>query len=240
MGGIFNIDGPVMRFLGKVADLMILNILTMICCIPVITVGASLTALHYMTLKIVRGEEGSIVKGYFKSFRQNFKQATVIWLLLVLSALILVGDFYIMKNSGIEFHIALKVIIAVIGVAIVFTATYVFPVLAKFDNTIMNTIRNAFFMSLLQIPKTILIIVVALVPVVVLLFFPQHFPWVFVFGMSVPSWVMSKLCNKFFKNLEDKVEAAETPEAPAEGEEDERIFKDELDETLILNNIERQ
>ncbi len=240
MGGIFNIDSPVMRFLSKVADLMILNILTIICCIPVITVGASLTALHYMTLKIVRDEETYIIRGFFKSFRQNFKQATVIWLLLVLATLILVGDFFVMKHSGIEFHIVLKVIIAVIGVAIVFTATYVFAVLAKFDNTVLNTIKNALFMSFIQLPRTILMVAVAVVPVVVFIFFPQYFPWVFVFGISIPSWVTSKLCNKLFKKLENRVEAAEVPEVPAEGEEDEKVFKDELDEALIAANDDRQ
>ena len=72
MGGIFNIDGPVMRTLTKVADLMILNVLAMICSIPVFTAGAALTALHYMSLKIVRGEEGYIIRGFFKSFKEKF------------------------------------------------------------------------------------------------------------------------------------------------------------------------
>ena len=77
----FNLDSPVMQALGKMADLMWLNILTLICCIPVVTAGASLTAMHYMALKIVRNEECYITKGFFKSFKENFKQATLIWLL---------------------------------------------------------------------------------------------------------------------------------------------------------------
>ena len=69
----FNLDSPVMQALGKMADLMWLNILTLIFCIPVVTVGASLTAMHYMALKIVRNEECYITKGFFKSFKENFK-----------------------------------------------------------------------------------------------------------------------------------------------------------------------
>ena len=240
MRGIFNIDSPVMQGLTKVADLMILNILATICCIPIFTIGASLTALHYMALKIVRGEECYITRGFFKSFKQNFKQATVIWLLILLAIIILVGDFFIMKNSGIEFHIVLKVII---GVLIAFTVTYVFAVLAKFDNTIKRTIRNAFIMSLLQFPKTILMIIMALVPIVIMVYFPQILPVVFLLGMSGPAFVDALLYNKFFQRLEDEVEAANES---AEGEdlenqeEDERIFRDELDEALIQSEMNKQ
>lgn len=95
----FNLDSPVMQALGKMADLMWLNILTLICCIPVVTAGASLTAMHYMALKIVRNEECYITKGFFKSFKENFKQATLIWLLMVIVIAVLTGDFIIMKYS---------------------------------------------------------------------------------------------------------------------------------------------
>ena len=77
MGRIFSLDSPLFSFLNKVADLILLNILTMICCLPIITIGASMTALHYVVLKMVRDEESYIVRSYFKSFRQNFKQATI-------------------------------------------------------------------------------------------------------------------------------------------------------------------
>lgn len=243
MGGIFNLDSPLMQGLGKVADLMILNILAMICCIPVFTAGASLTALHYVSLKIVRGEECYIIRGFFKSFKQNFKQATVIWLLILLAAIILVGDFYIMMNSGIEFHIVLKAIIGFIGILIVFTGTYVFAVLAKFDNTIKRTIKNAFIMSLLQFHKTILMIIMALVPIAIAAFFTPLLPIAFLFGMSGPAFVAALLYNKFFRKMEDQVKAANEP---AEGEElenpeeDERIFRDELDEALIQSEMDKR
>ena len=78
-----NIDSPFMQFMNKVADLMILNLLTIVCMIPIITTGAALTAMHYQVLKIVRDEECYIVKGYFKAFRENFKQSTAIWLIML-------------------------------------------------------------------------------------------------------------------------------------------------------------
>ncbi len=93
---IFNLDSPIMRALGKVADLMWLNVLTMICCIPIITIGPSLTALHYMALKIVRDEECYITKGFFKSFRENFRQGVLIGILTLFVSLLLIGVFVLL------------------------------------------------------------------------------------------------------------------------------------------------
>ena len=81
---IFDLDSPLMNVLNKMADLMWLNILTLICCIPVITAGAALTSMHYVALKIVRNEESYITRSLFLNpFKTNFRQATLIWLLLM-------------------------------------------------------------------------------------------------------------------------------------------------------------
>ena len=144
---IFDLDSPLMNVLNKMADLMWLNILTLICCIPVITAGAALTSMHYVALKIVRNEESYITRSFFKSFKTNFRQATLIWLLLMLVAAILGGDYYIITKSGMQFSQVLVVLIMAAGVLVICTSLYVFPVLAKFDNTILNTIKNAFFMA---------------------------------------------------------------------------------------------
>ena len=103
MGKIFDMDSPVMRFLNRVADLLMLNILMIFCCIPVITIGASFTAMHYVILKMVRGEEGYLFRGFFKSFVRNFKQATLIWLIMLLAMAVVIGDSLILKYSMVEF-----------------------------------------------------------------------------------------------------------------------------------------
>ncbi len=235
---LFDLDSPLMQALGKMADLMWLNILTFICCIPIITIGPALTAMHYMALKMARNEECYITRGYFKSFKQNFRQATLIWLILLFVILVIIGDFYIMRSSGISFHIVLQVVITVVAVLVLFTGMFVFPVLAKFDNTIWRTFKNAFLMSIMQFPKTILMIILSVLPVVLFFVSMRLTPIVFLFGMSVPAWLSAKLYNKFFKRLEDQISgtaAGEEGEGTSgeEPEEDERIFKDELDESLV-------
>ena len=120
MGRFFNLDSPVMVFLSKMADLMILNLLTLLLCIPIITAGDAITALYYMTIKIVKGEEGYIVRGYFKSFKENFKQATLIWLMVLVLGIVLIGDFMILSNSNMSFEQVLTVLIMIVTVLYVF------------------------------------------------------------------------------------------------------------------------
>lgn len=223
-----------MQGLGKMADLMWLNILTLICCIPVVTIGASLTAMNYMALKIARNEECYITRGFFKSFKDNFKQATLIWLIFFVLILVLLGDFFIMRNSGMEFHFIFRGILLAFTLLTIFTGMYVFPVLAKFENTIFRTIKNALLMSLMQFPKTILMIVLYLIPVVIFFFVMQLLPLSLLFGLSVPGWCAAKMYNKLFRKLEDQIMAANGPVEPEKTEgDDERIFRDELDPALV-------
>lgn len=235
---LFNLDSPLMQALNKMADLMWLNILTMICCIPIITIGPALTAMHYMALKMARDEECYITRDYFKSFKLNFRQGILIWLLMLFILVILAGDFYIMNYSGLDFGTPLRVILIVISFMVLFVMTFIFPVLAKFDNTVLRTVKNAFLIAVLQFPKTILMMILAVAPVGLFLFFPQITPIIFLFGLSAPAWVSAKLYSKFFKKLEAQIAENNAPEEGTEGAdteeaEDERIFRDELDESLL-------
>lgn len=229
----FNLDSPFMQGLSKMADLMWLNILTLICCLPIVTIGASMTAMNYMALKIVRDEECYITKGFFKSFKQNFKQATIIWLIMLVAICVLAGDFYIMKYSEVDFGKPLQIIIIIIAVLFTFMATFVFPCLAKFDNTIRMTVKNAFFMSIMQFPKTILMIILYVIPPVLFVLVPRVIPFVIMFGISGPAWISAKLYDKFFQKLEDQILAAQAENGEAApGDEDEHIFSDEIDESI--------
>lgn len=231
-----DIDGPLIQFLSRMADLMWLNILAMICCIPIVTAGASLTALHYMTLKIVRNEEGYITRGFFKAFKDNFLQSTIIWLLFLVVAAVLGIDYRIMATAGIRINGIVRMLILVFGILTVFTFMFVFPVQAKFSNTIRRTIWNSFVFSVVHFPKTILMIVFYVLPYVFLYILPQLLPLVFVFGLSLPVLLSAKLYNKLFLRLEEQIlaQSGEEAEETAE-EEDERIFRDELDESAEIS-----
>ena len=233
---IFDLDSPLINVLNKMVDLIWLNILTLICCIPISTAGAAFTSMHYVALKIVRNEESYITRSFFKSFKTNFRQATLIWLMILLIAAVLGGDYYIITKSGIQFSSVLVVLIMAAAVLVICTTLYVFPVLAKFDNTIMGTIRNAFIMSILQLPKTVVMFVMAFFPLIIYLVSLRLIPIIFLFGFSLPAYASAMLYNKFFQKLEDQLVSEQEPAPEVSPEEDERVFHDEIDESIKIED----
>lgn len=206
MSKLFDLDSPIMRFLSRMADMIILNILMIICCIPIITVGAAYTAMHYVLLKMVRDEEGYLVRGFFKSFVQNFKQATVIWLFMLLVIMVFAGDWLIFRASADTFPKALVVGVAAIGIIVLMVAVYVFPLLARFDNSVKNTIHNAALLALGNLPKTLLMIIIYAIPFVIGYFSVYSYIFIFMFGISLPAYGAAWLYSKIFKRFEPEVE----------------------------------
>lgn len=206
MSKLFDLDSPIMRFLSRMADMIILNILMMICCIPIITVGAAFTAMHYVLLKMVRDEEGYLIRGFFKSFVQNFRQATLIWLIMLVVIAVYVGDSIIFSYSGIAFPRALIVGVAAVGIVMLMVAMYVFPLLARFDNTIKNTIHNAALLAFGNLPKTVLMAVMYALPVVIGIFSYYSHLFLLLFGISLPAYGAAWLYSNIFKKFEPETE----------------------------------
>ncbi len=232
----FDFDGPLIQFLNKMADIMWLNILTLICCIPVFTIGASFTAMHYTALKMVRNEEGYITRDFFRSFKQNFVQSTLIWLIMLVVGGFLAGDYYILNKTDIEVGNIVKTALWTIVLFASFTAIMVFPVQAKFSNSIMGTIKNAFVIGAIQFPKTILMIIMFFFPVIIYIISIRILPIAFLFGFSLPAYLSAMLYNKTFLKLEDRYAQGAAPQESAEDGEDERIFKDELDDAIASDD----
>jgi uncharacterized membrane protein YesL len=230
MGRFFDLDSPMVQALGKMADLMWLNLLVIFTSLPIFTFGAAITAAHYVALKIKRGEEGYVTKDFFRSFKEIFKQSTIIWLLTILVIVVILGDIYIMFYSGgTEIASWIQVLVMAAGILVIFTLMWVFALQAKFSNAIKVTIKNAFAVSVWQFPKTVLMVVASCVPVAVCLVSMAAFPIVFMFCFTFPVYVSVLLYDKTFKKLEDqimeriKVENGETAE---EEDGEEKIFSD--------------
>ncbi|MCM1155423.1 MAG: DUF624 domain-containing protein [Roseburia sp.] len=207
MGRFFDLESPFMRFLNLVGDLMILNFLVLICCLPIFTAGAAFTGMHYVLLKVVRGEEGYLVRGFFKSFKQNFRQATLIWLMMLVVIGIIGGDFLIFAYSDVEFPKAFIIFILALAVLMLMVSVYIFPVLSRFDNTIKNTLKNAFYMAILNLPKTILMVLLLILPLVIVYFSAYAGIFVIMFGISLPAYLSAFLYSKIFKKFEPEAAA---------------------------------
>ena len=165
MRDFFNFDNAFFRALSRVADLIILNIAFILCSIPIFTIGASMTAMYYVTLKMAENEEGYVLRTFWKSFRQNFKQATLIWLGMLAAGCVLILDVLILNGAGSSFAKIFLILIFATIIVYSMVLLYVFPLLSRFENKILTTVRNAFIISLADLPRTLamLIIIVAAV-----------------------------------------------------------------------------
>ncbi len=139
---MFKLDSPLMTILNKVADILILNIIFIIACVPIVTIGAAFSAAYYIGFKMVKDEESYIVRGFFKAFKDNFKQATIIWLILMVVLGVLFADFRIMAYSGIEFAAWMKVAMGAVTLFLVigiYLAQFVFNgVVASANGSTVN------------------------------------------------------------------------------------------------------
>lgn len=172
IGGLFSPDGKLFQILSRFADLVILNLLWLICCIPIVTAGASMTALYYVLLKMVKGEESYIVKSFFHSFAENFKQATLIWGMFLGVGCLLYFDFYFCSHVGGDGMKILFIPFALIGALTIMALCYVFPVLSFFNNSIKKTLKNSILMAVAYLPYTVLIVGVTFMPVILLVVIP--------------------------------------------------------------------
>lgn len=238
---MFNYENPVWQFMNRVADLLILNLIFIISCIPIVTIGASYTALTYVTVKIVRKEDTYIWKEYWKSFKTNFKQATIMWLILLVFIVMLSLDIFMWSYDPTALPKALKVTTVIVVLIVATLTIYAFPILSHFDNTIRNTFVNSFIVSLVNIPYTIFFLIVLLAPVILVLIQPALIMGFAMFGFSGPALLNSVGWSKLFKKLEppkeepevvDRFEQFEETEESGESEGSDEASVSESEETI--------
>lgn len=203
MTDLFNVDGPVLQFVNKIVYSVYLNILWFLCFIPVITVGASTTALFYVTLKIAKNEEGNITKAFFHSFRQNFRQGTLIWLILLALRIILGVDGYVLYHMRFEnlFWTLCTAVFCVAAIAYAIVLMYIFPLLARFDNTTGAMFKSALFIGVRFLFCTVLM---AAVYFIMLLVIVRVFTPAVIFGEGLCALLCSFLLSNILQLCQEK------------------------------------
>lgn len=206
---MFRLDSPLITFLNKVCDIMILNFLLIICSLPIFTIGASLTAGYYTTYRMVRDEEGYIYKTFFKAFKENFKQSTAIWLVFLALIAFLFVDYRIIFYSGLEVPKWVIYGVFVVTLVVAMGFAFVFPMQARFSNTVKNTIRNSFLMAFTHIPSALVLIVIVVVPFILMYAFTAIIPAILMLSFGLILYVNSFLLLKVFKKYEPQKESEE-------------------------------
>ncbi len=213
MKSFFDIDGPAMRFLTKIAYSAYLNILWFICCLPVFTIGASTTALFYVSLKVAKDEEGRLTKAFFHSFKENFRQSTIIWLILLAVGVLLGVDgyvFYHMRFDNALWTLGAAVFIVLLA-AYTIILMYIFPLLARFDNTVRAMFKNALMIGMRFLFCTALMALIYFIMAVIII---RFFTPAIIFGEGLCALLCSYLLSNILLLCEEKTNKQEASETP--------------------------
>ena len=181
--------------LNKIIDSILLSLLFLLCCIPIFTIGASITSLYYTMLKVIENDRGYISTEFFSCFKKNFKQSTIIWLILLAVYAFLGFDFIIMKSalslgdlSGYLYYVFIALI------ALIMTwSLYFFPYIARFEDSIKSILQNTFMMAILNLPWTILLVALF------------AFAWVLIYMCPAVSLVMPIMYHLFKVKIIERI-----------------------------------
>ena len=166
----FNYDSPFWSFMSRIADLVIVNILWLVFCIPVFTIGASTAAMYRVTLNLVRGEGSGVVRSFWASFKLNFKQGVLLFLILLIPTLLVIVEVEIYLSGAVAQSVWMGVIFCFPALLVSLVGAYIYPLLAQFDNTIKNTLKNAILLSIGNLPYSLVMAALNLSAPLLLLF----------------------------------------------------------------------
>ncbi|WP_455539615.1 YesL family protein [Terrisporobacter sp.] len=204
MDNLFRYDNKFFEVLGKISDIIILNLLCIISCLPIITIGASITATYSVALQMVKGEESYISREFIKRFKENLKFSTKVWVIMLVLGMVLSFDFYISRLINNEYvSMILQFGLTIISIIFIFSLSYVFPIISKFENTTKNTIINSILISIQHLPQTILIVLINLSPIILTFVFSNSWGQILflytVIGFGIIAYINSMFFNKIFK-----------------------------------------
>ena len=157
-------ENPVIAFLNKMADLILLNLIFLLCCIPVVTIGPAITALYAVSLRSVRYGDGYVIQTFFRSFKQNFKQSFVAGMIGLLFVCLLFIDLFFWRNVEPAFMSVFMTVVSVcVGYLVFIVFLWLFPVIAKLENPLRVQIKNAAAMAVAHFfPYTLFVSVIVL------------------------------------------------------------------------------
>ncbi|MDO5520842.1 MAG: YesL family protein [bacterium] len=161
MSELFNVNNGFFRTIGKIVDCIYVSILWLVCCIPVVTIGASTTALYYTVHKSIVEDNGYIFRDFKHSFCSNFKQSTIAWLILLVVGGVLGGDTFLtyqFKKTGDKAGNVFYLILLLLVILFI-TVTYIFPYISRFEDNMKTVFKNAIFMGFGNILLTLLMII---------------------------------------------------------------------------------
>lgn len=210
MGKFFNLDNPFWQALNTAVDMILVNMVYILCCIPVVTIGAATSALYTVSMKMAAREEDIYaLKCFFKAFAANFKQATGIWLILLPVGAFLLADLFLVNVPDLSYLNWLHYVLLIILAYYILIFSYIFALQSRFQNTVRGIFRNAMLMAVAHlIPWSLLMGLSNVLPFLVIWYQPANLqyliPLMLVCGFSVIAYVNSKILNHILKKYTGK------------------------------------
>lgn len=238
---LFDLDSPLIRGLSKMFDCMLLSLLTIICSLPVLTVGTAVSACYDVMIRIALDRDNGIIKPYFRAFGKNFKKGTIIWLICLVGIIFIGANYYLLsfEFEGISEGVrsVIMVIVLLLTVLMGFVLIYVFPLQARYENKVGTTLKNALFISIVQFPRSIGLLVINGLMVALGAFAPAVIPLLLFAECSAVFYFTATNMIKVFVALGDedaKKKPVDEDEIPAEEcdweEADEQVNTSPLEE----------
>ncbi len=208
MKNFFQMDGPVMRAMSDLSTLVILNLVTMLCCLPVVTAGASLSAMHYILMQMPDEQVGHVIPAFFRQFRGNLRCSTLPWLILLAAGALFYMDYRVFGSGDMNRAL---VIPAYAGMGVVLLLyVWMFPLLARFDNTTAATLRNTMILAAGNLPRTLAMAALSAVVPFVLTQSLRLLPLAFLVGFTLPGYFCMLIYRSVIEGLVEKAKGKKT------------------------------
>lgn len=192
-------NGSLVKIINRIADLVGLNLLAVLFIIPVITAGASITAVYGCIFRMREKRDGYLIKDFWKIFKSSFKMSTLIFFTGILVLVMFYLDYSIFSSNGIYGY--LQIIVIVAAIIVIEILTYALPMEAYFENTVKQNIKNAILLGISNLPYTLVMIACNIFPFFIVAKFPVVFGIWFLIGISGIAWINSFFLKKIFAKV---------------------------------------
>lgn len=203
MGNPFGFNSPLMNFMRKVVDFMLLNFLAVICSLPIFTAGAAISAVHDVCVKLRKGD-CAVTTSFLKAFKDNLKNATLLWLILLGCAVFIFFDYQLAKTVETKMQSIVQVVLVVECVIVLMAYSWIFPLQARYENKTFHTIKNALILTIAYLQTTILMMIMTALPIVMFFLSEYTLPLVLLLGYVMPIYWNTGLYTKILDSIDEK------------------------------------
>lgn len=183
------------RIFGKIGDIIFINILFIIFSLPIITIGASYSAMEYTFMKQQRESDAPLFKTFVRSFKSNFKQSTISWIIILALSIIIGADIHTFGPNGVMSFSPFYYLFIFAAIVLAFMALYIFPVISAFENKLKNLWIQSFFLAAKNVPFTLMMCVLIIAPIYFTIssgiYFMLFFSLWIVFGFGLVGYLLS-------------------------------------------------